>query len=45
MHRRHTLQNWQSVLFEIGLPGLGIVSLMYPGAMLDADVRGRRGLI
>lgn len=45
MHPRYMLQNWQSVLFGIGLFGLGIASLMYPDAMVDAEVRGRRGLI
>ncbi|MEQ8637518.1 hypothetical protein [Gimesia maris] len=45
MHPRHVLQNWQSVLFGIGLPGMGIASQMYPETMLDAEVRGRRRVI
>lgn len=45
MHPKYLLENWQSVLFGLILVGLGVASLMYPDAMVDAEARGRRGLI
>ncbi|QDT44459.1 hypothetical protein Pan241w_45680 [Gimesia alba] len=45
MHPKYLLENWQSVLFGLLLIGLGVASFMYPDAMIDAEARGRRGLI